>query len=276
MPKKAGVTTKEMLKQAPLPMATSSYTVISHDFVMSSVEAELAKANLKIERELYKMSSNGQIASGVLHLNAGDDQEMRMMFAWANSYDKSMRFKCAIGGYLTKSGSIVVSGNMGTWGRKHTGTADQETLQTITHQIESADVYYSQLLKDKENMKNILLTERERAAGLGVIYFEHGLLNTEQTMIIKDQMKKPSYDYNCDKDSLWALYCNVIYSLQKSHPKTWLDQQRLIHFFLCDYFNIESFILPLPKVNQPEVTGGYQMTIHDVIAEEEASNQIQM
>lgn len=276
MPRRTGLATKDYLKAAALPVATQSYTVIPHDFIITNVETELKAVGLEIERELYKATIDAKIASGVLHLKQGDDQEMRMMFVWANSYDKSMRFKCAIGGYLPQSQSIIVSANMGSWGRKHTGTADQETLDTIKHQISSADYYYKQLIRDKDNMKNIKVTDRRKAELMGILYFEHGLLTAEQLGIVKAEDKKPSFVYNSDKDSLWMLYCNIIFSLQKSHPRTWLDQQRLIHFFICDIFDIDNTIVPQPVV-QPaveNVTGEkYQMTIHDVIAEEESKIQ---
>lgn len=274
MPKRAGTTTKDFLVNAPLPQATATYTVIPHDFVIKTVEQELQAAGLEIERELYKANDNAQVASGILHLKQGDDQEMRMMFAWANSYDKSMRFKCAIGGYLPQTGSILVSGNMGSWGRKHTGTAAQETTDTIKHQIGAADVYYTELINDKGCMKNVIVTERRKAEVLGILYFEHGLLTGEQIGIIKEQMKRPKFDYRADKDSLWVLYCNIIYSLQKSHPKTWLDQQRLIHFFMTDIFDIYNHVQePTPAIQSVPEVDPRQMTLDQAIAEAESNGQ---
>lgn len=274
MPKRTGSVTKELLINAPLPQATATYTVIPHDFVISSVEQELKAAGLEIEQELYKATDSAQVASGVLHLKQGEDQEMRMMFAWANSYDKSMRFKCAIGGYLPQSGSILVSGNMGSWGRKHTGSAAQQTLETIKHQIHSADMYYTELINDKAVMKNVLVPERRKAEVLGILYFEHGLLTGEQLGIIKQQHKNPSFSYNADKDSLWTLYCHVIYSLQRSHPKNWLDQQRLIHFFMTDIFDIYNHVQePVPAVQSVPEVDPRQITLDQAIAEAESNGQ---
>lgn len=262
MPRRIESFTKEQIINASLPAATSSYTVIPHKFVIDTVEAELQNANLEVDYELYKSTRNGSIATSVLRLKNGDDQEMRMMFAWSNSYDKSMRFKCTVGGYLPSSGSIVVSGNMGSWGRKHTGKADEETLETIKDQISKAGIYYNQLIKDKEAMKNIILTEAEKAAALGIIFFEHALLSCEQANIIRSEMRKPSYNYNAHKDSVWVMYCNIIYSLQKSHPKNWLDQQRLIHFFMQDIYGFNP-----PEVEQQPSN---QITLEQMIADVEA------
>lgn len=256
-----------MLAQAVQPTGTATYSVIPHDFVIKAVEKELLNHGFEIEEEVYKANQDAQIASGILRLKQGEDQEMRMMFAWSNSYDKSMRFKCAIGGYLPQSGSTVVSGNIGTWGRKHTGTALQEAMDTVKHQLSSADMYYTELLNDKSCMKNIQVVERRRAEVLGILFFEHGLLTTEQLSIIKDQLRKPKFNYNADKESLWTLYCHIIFSLQKSHPRHWFDQQRLIHFFMSEIFDITNQIktqpiAPTPVSNSEEL---HQITLDEMI-----------
>jgi hypothetical protein len=242
MSKRTNYVELEFLETAPLPTHAATYTVIPHKRVNDKVAEELSLKGFDIDKILYKANAGAQIASGTVLLRQGTDNEMRMMLTWANSYDKSMRFKCAIGGYLPQSGSILVSGNMGTWGRKHTGNADREMEQTIQDQLASADTYYSSLVSDKAVMKNIILDPSMKATVLGVIYFQHGLLNSEQTAIIKQEMKKPSFTYNADKDSLWTLYCHIIFALQKSHPKRWLDQQRLIHFFVSEMFNLEQLV----------------------------------
>jgi len=262
------LSTKDFVLNAALPPATATYTVISHKFVMDTVEDQLQLAGFEIEREMYKATTNGNVATGILRLKEGSDQEMRMMFAWSNSYDKTMRFKCAIGGYLPQSGSILVSGNMGNWGRRHTGTADQETFATIQHQISQAGTYYAQLIADKDAMKNIIVDERRRAEVLGILYFEHGLLGIQQTSIIKSELKRPSFNYTGDKDSLWALYCHIIYSLQKCHPKNWLDQQRLIHFFMCDIFDVNNAIIAPAQITAL-VQDPLQLDLEDAIKDAE-------
>jgi hypothetical protein len=242
MPKRIGYLTKEEAINAPLPQHASTYTVIPHGFVVSETEAQLKAAGLEIEREIFRSNDNNQVVSCTLHLKSGDDPDMKMMFAWANSYDKSMRFKCAVGSYLPASNSIIVSGSLGNWGRKHTGTADSETQERIADQISSARRYYDNLVKDKESMKGIILTKTQKAQLAGELFMEHGLLTGEQLGIIKEQVRKPSFIYSGDKDSLWVYYCNIIFSLQRSHPRSWLDQQRIIHWFLTDRYGIDNSI----------------------------------
>jgi len=246
MSRRINIVPKSTLINAALPNHASTYTVIPHQFVIDEVNKALTDAGFSIESEEYKASHECQVASGRIHLKGGEDQEMKMMFAWANSYDKSMRFKCATGGYLPTSGSIVLSGN---------------TITTIKNQIQSAQKYYDILVQDKEAMKNIILTTRTRAEIMGVLYVEHNLLSSEQLNIVCSEIKKPTYKYTANKDSLWILYCHIIFSLQRSHPKSCLDQQRLIHWFLCDMYNITpGYIQPTP-IAEPQTEEPNQQEI---------------
>ena len=271
MSKRTAYVDLEFLETAPLPAHAATYTVISHKRVNDKVVEELTLEGFEIEKILYKANAGSQVASGTVLLKQGTDNEMRMMLTWANSYDKSMRFKCAVGGYLPQSGSIVVSGNMGSWGRKHTGNADKEMELTIQDQLAQAGTYYDRLVADKTVMKNLILDPNIKATILGVIYFQHNLLTSEQAAIIKHEMKKPSFTYNADKDSLWTLYCHIIFALQKSHPKSWLDQQRLIHFHISDIFGLDQQPAVLTATTEPaEVQPANQLNIIDEIAKVEA------
>lgn len=241
--KRAATVTKEYLSKAALPQHSSSYTVIPHEFVIAETAKNLAAQGFKVKQELYRCNMNANIAQGIYHLDYSDDPDMGMMFAWSNSYDKSMRFKCAIGGYVFVCMNGMVNGNMGAWGRKHTGSADSETTETIQTQIGKAKQYYKQLVYDKETMKTIIVDDKTRAELVGRLYFEEDLLNTEQLTLIKHQMHSPKFDYNADTKSLWALYNHITLSLHKAHPKDWLDHQRLVHWFFTQEYGIQPLVL---------------------------------
>lgn len=58
---------------------------------------------------------------------------------------------------------------------------------------------------------------------------------------------KPSHVFE-DTSSLWAFYNYVTGALQSSHPKTWMEDQRVLHYFISSVNNFST-----PKVNiQPE------------------------
>lgn len=278
MPKKIQDCTKAHLISIDLPVHGDSYTVISHESVMDMSATALANAGFTIADEEYRATADGNIAQGIYRLTYKNDPELSMMFAWTNSYNKQVRFKCGVGAYINQTGTVMVCGDMGSWARKHTGTADEETLKTITEQITNAQMYYDQLVADKNAMKLVSMNKRKQAQMLGILFAEYQILTTEQASIIRQQMDKPSHVFE-DTSSLWAFYNYVTLALQVSHPKTWMEDQRVLHYFVSTV--IGSFQPPVavaaPIVEEPviaPVTDPNQLSLLDQIAEVEAEEII--
>lgn len=239
MPKKIQDCSKAHLISIDLPVHGDSYTVISHESVMDYAYTELANAGFGIVTEDYRATADGQIAQGIYRLNYNSDPELSMMFAWTNSYNKQVRFKCGVGAYVNQLGTVMVCGDMGSWARKHTGSADEETVQTIKDQITDATMYYNQLVADKEAMKGISMTKRKQSQLLGILFAEYKILTTEQASMIRNEMDKPSHVFE-DTNSLWAFYNYVTTALQHSHPKTWMEDQRVLHYFISTVNNFSN------------------------------------
>jgi hypothetical protein len=236
MPKKIQNTTKAHLISVPLPNHGTTYTVISHQFVIDYAYTALANAGFGIVDEEYRCTADGQIAQGIYKLQFNSDPELSMMFAWTNSYNKQVKFKCVIGAYINQTGSVMISGDIGSWVRKHTGSADTETKATIDDYISNAHMYYTQLCSDKATMETVILNKRKQSQLLGVLFAEYEILTTEQASMIRDQMKKP-YHVFANTESLWAFYNYVTNALQLSHPRSWMEDQRILHYFISTIGN---------------------------------------
>ncbi len=242
MPKKIKECGKAHLISVPLPDHGDTYTVISHESVIDYAYTELAAAGFGIVSEEYRATADGNIAQGIYRLQYQNDPELSMMFAWTNSYNKQVRFKCGVGAYVNHTGTTMVCGDMGSWARKHTGTADEETVATIKEQIANAHMYYDQLVHDKNAMKEIKMNKRKQAQLLGILFAEYQILTTEQASTVRSQMDKPSHVFE-DTSSLWAFYNYVTIALQSSHPKTWMEDQRVLHYFIS---SVNNFAKPVP------------------------------
>ena len=243
MPKKIAECTKAHLVSVALPNHAATYTVISHQSVIDYVYTELATAGFSVVDEEFRSTADGQIAQGIHKLSFNSDPELSMMFVWTNSYNKQVRFKCGVGAYINLTGTTMVCGDMGNWARKHTGTADEETIKTIQDQIANAYMYYNQLAADKEIMKTVTLNKRRQAQMLGILFAEYQILTTEQASMIRSQMDRPSHVYE-DSNSLWAFYSYVTIALQHSHPKTWMEDQRVLHYFMSSINNFQQCNIP--------------------------------
>jgi hypothetical protein len=275
MPKKIQEYGKAHLIGVTLPAHGDTYTVISHESVIDMSTAALTNAGFAIIEEEYRATADGQIAQGIYKLNYMGDPDLSMMFAWTNSYNKQVRFKCGVGAYVNKTGTVMVCGDMGSWSRKHTGTADTETQETIDEQVANAHMYYDQLCADKTAMESITMNKRKQAQMLGILFAEYQILTTEQASIIRDQMKRPSHVYS-DSNSLWAFYNYVTIALQQSHPKTWMEDQRILHMFISEVNRFAPVNAPAPLyvatpiVTESEFVDPNQISILDQIADLEA------
>jgi hypothetical protein len=74
-------------------------------------------------------------------------------------------------------------------------------------------------------------------------------------------MDKPSYVF-ADNNSLWAFYNYVTLALQQSHPKTWMEDQRILHYFINSVNNF-------PVCSQPA-----QVPVEEVIVTEDTEDVI--
>ena len=183
------------LKQVPLPTGFSKqYVTVAHGYIIDTVKDLLDQNNYEVNETSYRCTNGGEVVQAVYHINHGDDPELGLMFAWSNSYDRSQRFKCAVGAHVFICGNGMLIGDMANYGKVHKGNKKQ-VLQNVTDHIEiqlkSASNFYDMIKKDKEAMKNICLTEKEMAELMGVLYFQEDLLTSGQLITTKQQYEKP-------------------------------------------------------------------------------------
>lgn len=252
MPTKTIFTTKDILVNTMLPQHGGRYTVIPHQWVIQKATDELTKNGFHIKHELYKSTHNGEVAQGMYLLDHSADPDIGMMFAWSNSYDKSRRFKCAIGAHVFVCMNGVISGDMASFSRKHTGDADQEASEMIEYQVSKASVYFEQLIADKDELSSKLITNRAQAEIVGRLFLEEKALTLTQLGIIEREIKNPSHDYGVDPDSAWVLYNHVTHALKDSHPSIYLENHQKVHKI---FLNHTRGIKNKPQVFiEPEIT----------------------
>jgi hypothetical protein len=161
---------------------------------------------------------------------------MGMMFAWSNSYNKTMRFKCGIGAHVFVCMNGVLRGDMGSYSRKHSGTALQDVVDQIKNQIHAAKEHYHNLLQDKALLKNVTLTPRLKGKILGELFAYDEILTLTQVGIVKREMDKPSHSYNSDVNSAWTMYNHITFALKESHPSTYMADHERVHQYFVDAF----------------------------------------
>jgi hypothetical protein len=234
---KTTYTTADKLFSTPLPNHAATYTVISHRSIVDDAMAELNNAGFNIQKETYKSNLNGEVAYGIYTLDHAMDADISMMFAWGNTYDKSRRFRCAVGANVTVSDCAMINGEQASYARKHTGNADHEAKEQIQEQIKIAVQHYNQLLIDKDALLNQRLSKRQQSEILGVLTHDMEVINLTQVALIQKELKKASHDYSrYDLDSAFVLYNHIGQGLKDSHAAVWMDNQQDMHRFFINEF----------------------------------------
>lgn len=110
-----------ILNPSLIPARTESYQPISHGDVIAMTLAALDKNGLSVLSEHYSSAQDGLQAAGSYSIAGGDD-EMLIRLMWQNSYNKTRTLKWCIGAHVFICGNGCVSGDMGAFKRRHTGS----------------------------------------------------------------------------------------------------------------------------------------------------------
>ena len=170
-------------------------------------------------------------------LDQGSDPDMKMMFVWGNSYDKSMRFKCGVGVYIPKTDNYIFAGNLSSYARKHTGKADEEAIQMIQTQLNMANAHYTELVHARDILVGSTATLRTYSELTGRMFIEQQCLNKEQASAVRDRLiNEVALLYNIDWSNAWNYYNSVATALRMSHPKNWFEDQAACHSLITSHF----------------------------------------
>ena len=272
MPAKTSFVTEQHLRNSALPSHGKRYTVIPHGFIIDETRRELAAAGFSIDKEMYKTSLDGQIAQGIYHINYGNDADMGLMFAWSNSYNKMMRFKCAIGAQVFVCMNGVVSGDLANYKRKHTGSALIDVTNSIQFQISKAKEYYNNLVADKEMLKQVLLTKSQQGATVGRLLIEQEILTLTQVGMVQREIDKPTHSYSNNPNSAWDLYNHITLALKDSHPLNYLSDHQKVHtFFVNEFGQLQNIYAPIEDEVDPD---GYEQAFPVAVEAEEDTETV--
>lgn len=272
MPPKTIYVSENTLKATPLPNHGKKYQVVPHDYVISETKKELRSSGFNITTEFYKSSMDGQLAQGVYFIEFGNDPDIKLMFAWSNSYNKLTRFKCAIGAHVVVCGNGMLSGDMSNYRRKHIGyTALQDVSTNIKDQIAGAATHYNTLIADKEILKQVMLSPKKKGQILGELFACTEVLTLTQVGIVKRELDSPTFNYNCDPDSAWAMYNHVTFALKESHPVNFLNDHQVVHDYFMKQFGTNYVLSETAFV--PAKEEQYPLTDSTTTAPKEVENK---
>jgi hypothetical protein len=182
---------------------------------------------------------------------------MGLMVAWQNSYNKLISFKYAVGAHVMVCSNGCVSGDLGGFKRKHTGTADQEALSTIVNYLGQAKDIFQKLVEDREHLKKINLNGTRMAELMGKMFIEKDIITSTQINIMKRELQTPSFDYGVPVNNAWSLYNFATHAFKEDSPRNWITRHIDLHNFFTDEFGMTKTlpeVVEQPVVFTPEKT----------------------
>lgn len=225
--------TRELLVNTPVPQQTRSYKPVSHEQLIDLTLESIYAAGFELDKETYTASTDGLVANGRFTISNVADRDMQLQIGWQNSYNRQVSLKFAIGARIFICQNGCVSGDYGSFKKKHVGEVQTFAPAAIIDYIKSAGDAFRRLQQDRDVMKNIEVTATRKAELVGQLYIEKEIINSLQLNIIKSEIKKPTFDYGA-QDSLWELYQHTTYALKQQHPGSWMNSHIDTHEFFVN------------------------------------------
>lgn len=262
--------TRSFLEQVAIPNHGGRYTPISHKSIIDKSLEIIVDKGFNIKEELYASTSIGNVAMGKILLDYGTDPDLRMMFVWGNSYDKSTRFKCGVGAYIPRTNSYIFAGHLSNFARKHTGNADQLAVEMIETQLNQAKMFYNYLCNCKDLMVQKELTLKQMSEIVGVLFIEKEVLSKEQASQVKDMLcNKVQLFEEYSANNLWNFYNVLGVALKTSHPKTWFEDQSKVYAYITNnVINKPMEAMDVQETTTEQVAEN-QLNLFDAVAEAE-------
>jgi hypothetical protein len=223
-------TTKQQLINTTIPSESRTYKPFSHENVIDLTLEAINKAGFQLDRESYSAARGNNIATGKYTIKNVADSEMQLQISWLNSYDKSKRLTWGIGNQVRICMNGMISADLGAFKKKHQGEIQDFTPKAISEYVKRAGDTFKEMQKEREDMKKVILSDRDKSILIGRLFLEEELLTTTQLNIIAREVKMSSFDYK-SKDSVWEFYNHVTLSLKELHPSLYMETLMGAHKF---------------------------------------------
>ena len=226
--------------RAPIPAATETYSPIAHSEFLSELRTKLSDNSYAVKGQRLFVNGSGTKLVGFydvddLRQETPEDFGFRMSIGFKNSYDKSMSAALVVGATVIICSNGMVSGDLITFRRKHTGNVLELLREKMQQAVLSMNSSFARLVADAEIMKSYELTPRQKAEILGVMYFEKEIVTPNQLSVVKKELITSE---NFRGNTVWDLYNNVTVALKKSHPLRYVEDHIRLHDFMSDIAGI--------------------------------------
>ena len=228
---------KDEIIATPLPSHSGRYGLIPHSVFLEEIQEELDKKSYTIAEERYLTASDNQVLSGFFRIQSTTDIEIMPSVHFVNSYNKTRKASirvCAT--VLVCKNGMMGSSLRGSYVRKHIGPLALSDFRShISMSIATLEDEFERLRRNKQEMKEIILSKTERALLVGDMLLNEDLVTATQLSILKKEIK---FSEHFTGHSLWDFYNHTTESFKENHPNNYDKQHVKFHSYISDKYSL--------------------------------------
>lgn len=226
--------TRQDLNIIPVPDATRTYVPISTSLIFDTIDTLAYEKGFGIQKEIFDTKMKGQQQKMRFVFDTNSDK-FAFEIALMNSYNKTISLRAGAGSSASICWNLQIMAQYRVQ-EKHVGNVREDLYEFLKSSFEVKDIQIqnAQLLWNKFDYVN--LTQKEINELAGSLFFEQKLINSEQAMILRKELDKPSFQYDYNPESLNALYQHTTLAIQGEHPMTYLQTQQGVQSFFVDTY----------------------------------------
>jgi hypothetical protein len=236
MPIKLNSADEKSVISSSIPVYGNGYTPASHKQVIEASKKILGDNNIKLvsnngqEEIKFIGSNNNEVVAAYFVVNTPSNPDYDLVFAWVNSYTRSMRFKCAVGCKSKNESAIFIKHYFSV--KKGGDIAD--IIDLMDSVVKNIYPYYENTISELEALSFHNFTREQVCSTLGDIFFNKNLITPHQASTLQKWMTETFKDAAVwSASDVYELLALVTYTY---HPRLWLSTHAEIHEYLTDKF----------------------------------------
>ena len=215
-----------------LPIETRTYKPVAHQYIIDLTKESLKNKGLEIDRLDTYYTKDGQIMTAKVTIANLSESDLKFMISFQNSYNKKLAIKYCLGSEvkICRNGLMIFDA-FSLFNRRHRGTIVEDLPMLIDNACSDGTRVFESIIDFKEKSKLITVSKDDAIYLVSKLFFKEKIINVTQLSVIKNQFKKPMYDYGAP-GSLWELYNHITFALKSSHPIDAINNHLNLHEYI--------------------------------------------
>lgn len=222
------------LNTIAVPEKTRTYVPISTSLIFDTIDTLAYEKGFSVRQEIFDTKMKGQQQKMRFVFDTNSDK-FGFEIALINSYNKTISLRCGAGSNATICWNLMTMAPFKIQ-EKHVSNIQEDLYEFLksSFDIKDTQIQNAQLLWD--NFDYVNLSQRELNELAGSLFFEQKLINSEQAMILRKELDKPSFKYDYNPESLNSLYQHTTFAIQREHPTSYFQTQQGVQSFFVDTY----------------------------------------